>query len=154
MVDGSRGRPGAAGAQPWYVRQITLPAADQAPGLARLATREALALYQMAHVAETALLLVSELVTNSVRHASTGVALRLEITETWLRIEVHDAEPRGPQLRTPGVLDESGFGLVIVDALATKWGVYETAAGKAVWAELLRALSATWSGALASGWTP
>lgn len=139
-VNGSRGSSGAAGAQPWYVRQITLPAADRAPGVARLATREALALYQMAHLAETALLLVSELVTNSVRHANTGVALRLEITERWLRIEVHDAEPHAPRPRTPDVLDESGFGLVIVDALATQWGVYATAAGKAVWAELLTAL--------------
>jgi hypothetical protein len=34
------------------------------------------------------------------------------------------------------MLDESGFGFVIVDALADKWGVRETPAGKAVWAEL------------------
>jgi anti-sigma regulatory factor (Ser/Thr protein kinase) len=139
-VNGFRGASGAAGAQPRYVRQITLPAAGRAPGLARLAIREALALYQLAHLAEAALLLVSELVTNSIQHANTGVALRLEITETWLRIEVHDAEPRAPQPRTPDELDESGFGLVIVEALATQWGVYATAAGKAVWAELPTAL--------------
>ena len=36
----------------------------------------------------------------------------------------------------PAGLDESGFGFVIVDALATKWGVSNTATGKAVWAEL------------------
>jgi hypothetical protein len=36
----------------------------------------------------------------------------------------------------PAGLDESGFGFVLVEALAGKWGIRETATGKAVWAEL------------------
>ena len=36
----------------------------------------------------------------------------------------------------PTGFDESGFGFVLVDALAGKWGVREMATGKAVWAEL------------------
>jgi anti-sigma regulatory factor (Ser/Thr protein kinase) len=120
----------------WPSRQIVLPPADQAAGQARLATRDVLAGWQLAELADTAVLLVSELVTNSVRHACTSLALRLEIAGTSLRIEVHDQEPRKPQPRTPAGLEESGFGLVLVDALASKWGVYETATGKAVWAEL------------------
>jgi hypothetical protein len=62
--------------------------------------------------------------------------LRLENVGTWLRIEVHDADPRPPRPSTPVGLDESGFGFVLVDALAGKWGVRETTTGKAVWAEL------------------
>jgi anti-sigma regulatory factor (Ser/Thr protein kinase) len=129
--------PGAdATAGVWPSRQIVLPPADRAAGLARLATREVLAAWQLAELADTALLLVSELVTNSVRHACTSLALRLEVAGTSLRIEVRDHEPRRPQPRTPDGLEESGFGLVLVDALASKWGVYDTTTGKAVWAEL------------------
>jgi len=117
---------------------MTLPTADHAVGLARQATRGALATWRLAHLEETAVLLVSELVTNAVRHArgTDAIALELETGGTWLRIEVQDADPRWPQPRTPAGFDESGFGFVLVDALAGKWGVRETATGKAVWAEL------------------
>jgi hypothetical protein len=55
---------------------------------------------------------------------------------TWLLIEVHDADPRPPRPRRPAGLDDSGFGFVLMDAMAGEWGVHETATGKAVWAEL------------------
>lgn len=88
---------------------------------------------------ETAVLLVSELVTNAVLHARTcspTIMLRLEVALTKLRIEVTDADPRWPQPRRPIGLDESGFGFVLVEALAREWGLRVTTAGKAVWAEL------------------
>ena len=69
-----------------------------------------------------------------------GDALRLSRhgnhRESLFRLEVQDADPRWPQPRTPAWFDASGFGFVLVDALASKWGVRETATGKAVWAEL------------------
>ena len=77
--------------------------------------------------------------TNAVLHARTGGsegAVHIELDGTWLRIEVHDADLRAPEPRVPSRLDGSGFGFVIVEALADKWGVKATAAGKAVWAEL------------------
>jgi len=106
--------------------------------LARRVTHDVLTRWRLTRVEDTAVLLVSELVTNAVRHArdTHAIALDLEIGATWLRIEVQDADPRWPKPRTPGRLDESGFGLVLVDALAGNWGVRETATGKAVWAEL------------------
>jgi anti-sigma regulatory factor (Ser/Thr protein kinase) len=125
--------------KPPWVRQVTLPAAEQSPGLARQAARDALRTWQLTHLMDTAVLLISELVTNAVLHAKTDgseLELHLEVHGTWLRIEVHDADLRGPQPRTPAALDESGFGFVLVDAIADQWGVRETAAGKAVWAEL------------------
>ncbi len=118
---------------------MTLAATARAVGLARQATHEALASWRVAHVEETAALLVSELVTNAVRHAQTGgsaLVLRLETAGSWLRIEVHDADPRVPQPRTPDQLDGSGFGFVLIEALADNWGVREATIGKAVWAEL------------------
>ena len=116
-----------------------LAATAQAPGLARQATHEALAAWQVAHLEETAVLLVSELVTNTVRHADTNVSvveLRLETAGPWLRIEVHDADPNWPEPRTPDRLDGSGFGFVLIEALADKWGVRKATIGKAVWVEL------------------
>jgi serine/threonine-protein kinase RsbW len=122
---------------PWNL-QMALPTADHAVRQARQATRDALATWRLAYLEETAVLLVSELVTNAVRHArgSDAITLQLQASRTWLRIEVTDADPRWPQPRSPAEFDGSGFGLVLVDALAGKWGVRETATGKAVWAEL------------------
>lgn len=134
----ARLRPGPAeeSCRSW---QITLPVSAPSAGLARRVTREVLASWRLAHLEETAVLLVSELVGNVVRHARTGgrvLALRLEAGGTCLLIEVHDADPRPPRPRTPAGLDDSGFGFVLMDALAGTWGVHETATGKAVWAEL------------------
>lgn len=122
-----------------WSRQLPLPPSGQAPGLARQATRDALAAWRLEELTETAVLLVSELVTNAVQHASAGgsaIVLRLETAGDWLRIEVHDACPGEPAPRPRAGLEESGFGLVLVEAMADKWGVRRTVSGKAVWAEL------------------
>jgi serine/threonine-protein kinase RsbW len=121
------------------VWQVELPAAESAARLARQATRAAVAVWRLGDLTDPAVLLVSELVTNAFQHAApgaSGTVLRLEYSGSWLRIEVHDASPHGPEPRTPDWLDESGFGLMLVDALAAKWGVQQTTQGKAVWAEL------------------
>jgi anti-sigma regulatory factor (Ser/Thr protein kinase) len=130
-------RDSAQTADPCRTWRLTLPAAGQAPGLARRATGEVLISWQVAHLTESAVLIVSELVTNSVKHSDGSLlVLQLQTTGTRLRIEVHDADPRWPQPCTPAELDESGFGLVLVNALADRWGVCESATGKAVWVEL------------------
>jgi anti-sigma regulatory factor (Ser/Thr protein kinase) len=116
-----------------------LPAAAQAAGQARQRTREALTSWELGQMEEPAVLLVSELVGNAVRHArpgASGLQLRLAATRRCLRIEVTDADPRPPQPRAPAGMDESGFGFVLVDALATNWGVDHAAVGKTVWIEL------------------
>jgi len=117
---------------------MTLPAASHSVRLARHATRIKLAAWRLDRVEENAVLIVSELVTNAVRHAegTDAIALDLQAERTWLRIEVQDTDQNWPQPRVPDHSDESGFGFVLVDALACRWGVRETATGKAVWAEL------------------
>ncbi len=101
---------------------VTLPATGRAAGLARQVTRDALAVWQVAHLEETAVLLVSELVTNVVRHARSralAMALRLEPEGASLLIEVHDTDPHEPRHRARrSTLDESGFGFVLIEALA------------------------------------
>jgi anti-sigma regulatory factor (Ser/Thr protein kinase) len=117
---------------------MTLPAVSHSVRLSRYATRAVLTAWQLAHLDEAASLLVSELVTNAVRHARgiDVVTVNLHAGRTWLRIEVQDTDRHWPQPRIPGRYDESGFGFILVDALASNWGVRETEAGKAVWAEL------------------
>ena len=107
--------------------------------------KRTLAYWGLREVTDDAVLLVSELVANAVCHArhdldgqAGGPALVLSLTcaGSTLRIEVRDIDPRPPQPRVPDSLDESGFGFVIVDTMASSWGVYQAEPGKAVWAEL------------------
>ncbi|MGE7435450.1 ATP-binding protein [Kitasatospora sp. NPDC001175] len=108
---------------------------------ARQLLRELLADVEDGHLyAETGELLVSELVTNAVRHGRVPGRLlwvRLELRVGLLRVEVHDASSDRPTARTPGVEDESGRGLWLVEQLSVRWGWHPRSGGvgKAVWAE-------------------
>jgi len=117
--------------------RLALPPDVPAVRLARRATRDALVLWQLEHLEEDAVLLVSELVTNAVRHAMDTGAIGLELTSsrTWLRLEVQDGDPHWRQQNSLDDCDESGYGFVLVDSLADRCGVRRASAGKAVWAE-------------------
>ncbi|MFI9615577.1 sodium/proline symporter PutP [Streptomyces sp. NPDC052023] len=79
-------------------------------------------------------LIVSELVTNAVRHAAGPVCLRL-IRDRGLICEVSDASSTSPRLRHARTTDEGGRGLLIVAQLAHRWGTRYTPTGKIIWAE-------------------
>jgi len=84
-------------------------------------------------------LLTSEVVSNAVRHAnldpSQEIVLRI-VSDGYVRVEVADpGPPFEAQRRGPGS-GSSGWGLFLVDALATSWGVEPEGAGKKVWFEL------------------
>jgi serine/threonine-protein kinase RsbW len=104
--------------------QVTLPACGQPVRLARQVTREVLTAWRLAHVEETAVPLVSELVTNAARDAtsSDAITLELQVVQTWLRIQAYRSRPGLVAPRTPGEFDESGLGFALVDCLAGKWG--------------------------------
>ncbi|MGR3935552.1 ATP-binding protein [Streptomyces sp. BRA346] len=91
-------------------------------------------------LADDAALIVSELAGNAVRHGHVPGRLfrvHLTLTKTSLRIAV--ADPRGerlPRPRQPSPDDRHGRGLLIVRALADRWGVRERTVGKEIWAEL------------------
>jgi anti-sigma regulatory factor (Ser/Thr protein kinase) len=87
-------------------------------------------------------LLVSEIVTNSVRHAGlddgSRISLHIEASPELVRVEVTDPGPgfvpRVPELR---ISQDSGWGLYLVDELADRWGV-DAGDGTRVWFEIDR----------------
>ncbi|WP_256256265.1 ATP-binding protein [Streptomyces sp. MUSC 14] len=87
---------------------------------------------------ETLTLIAAELVANAVRHGHVpgrDFHLRLTGAGTTLRLEVSDTRTeRLPELRAPQ--GEGGRGLLLVEALADKWGVTPRQPGKSVWAEV------------------
>ncbi|MFJ2111457.1 MULTISPECIES: ATP-binding protein [unclassified Streptomyces] len=89
---------------------------------------------------DTAALLLSELVTNALRHGSPPgreIGVSLHRADGTLRLEVEDAGDFLPRPRTPGPDDECGRGLALVDALADDWGVApRRGPGKRVWVML------------------
>jgi anti-sigma regulatory factor (Ser/Thr protein kinase) len=91
-------------------------------------------------VLEDAVLLVSELVTNSTRHASTprdtGIRVRGVVDDQVVRLHVLDRGRRGTvAIREPGEDGLGGFGLRLVASLAADWGV-RRGLGTEVWFEL------------------
>ncbi|WP_406195117.1 SpoIIE family protein phosphatase [Streptomyces sp. NBC_01017] len=105
-------------------------------GRARALVREQLHGWGLSRLTDSAELLVSELVTNAVRHShSRPVELRLVRGETLL-CEVDDDDHELPTLLHAGPDDETGRGLRVVSVLARAWGTSRTSAGKAVWFEL------------------
>ena len=78
----------------------------------------------LSSLAESAKLLISELVTNALRHgASTEIGIRLLITTDGVVIEVDDGSPGRPYVRMADPEEESGRGLFLVDFVAENWGV-------------------------------
>ncbi|WP_105967632.1 PAS domain S-box protein [Streptomyces geranii] len=94
---------------------------------------KALVTWGCAAVAEDALLLLSEILTNAVLHAEGPIGLRLSRTDSDLTVEVTDHSPQLPQPRLAGTDEESGRGLLLVRALADNWGVRPTDEGKTTW---------------------
>jgi serine/threonine-protein kinase RsbW len=87
---------------------------------------------------EDVLLVISELVTNAVRHAGAGAGESIDVAVTnrgrAIRIEVADGEPDAP----PRMRDDDapgGMGLVVVSGLCEDWGTEQQEGRKTVWAE-------------------
>jgi PAS domain S-box-containing protein len=110
--------------------------------VARAFVRDTLHGWGFADVVDDAVVLTSELVTNAVVHAGTAADVRCLRYETAVRVEVADHYPerevplqgRGRPHRDPD--HEGGRGLLLCAALASRWGVEYTAAGKHVWFQL------------------
>ncbi|WP_329032954.1 SpoIIE family protein phosphatase [Streptomyces sp. NBC_01725] len=79
-------------------------------------------------------MVVSELVTNVIRHASGNPTVRL-IRDRYLTVEVSDNATTAPHLRHARAQDEDGRGLLIIASLARRWGTRYTPDGKTIWVE-------------------
>ncbi|MGW8064897.1 ATP-binding protein [Streptomyces ziwulingensis] len=97
-------------------------------------------------LAETLVLLVSELVTNAVVHTGCSAVLRLVLPVpvgegaegATVRLEVDDASDRAPVPRCVDGEATGGRGLALVDGLADRWGWSREGTGKRIWCELDR----------------
>lgn len=93
-------------------------------------------------VAETLILLVSELVTNAVVHTGRPAVLWLSVVGSavgaTLRLEVADRSDSAPVPRRPDDDATGGRGLALVDGLADRWGWHREGVGKRIWCELDR----------------
>ncbi|MFE3167941.1 ATP-binding protein [Streptomyces sp. NPDC059224] len=88
-------------------------------------------------VVHTAKVVISELVTNAVRHAGADpVSLTVRLDEAALRIEVCDVCPVLPRTGLPDPYSESGRGLFLVAVLTDRYGAEPTEVGKRCWAEI------------------
>jgi anti-sigma regulatory factor (Ser/Thr protein kinase) len=118
-----------------HVAEWLLDADPREVGRARRLVRDRLLEWCLPQAVETAQLLVSEVVSNAVRHAgSDRIGLRVVRTDALL-FEVTDDEPALPAMLDPGPLDESGRGLRVVSRLAREWGASATGHRKTVWFE-------------------
>ncbi|MFE2230073.1 ATP-binding protein [Streptomyces kronopolitis] len=94
-------------------------------------------------VAETLILLISELVTNAVVHTGASAVLRMCFSGAGavvatVRVEVADASGRPPRQRHAEGDDTNGRGLELVDGLADRWGWQQEGTGKRIWCEVDR----------------
>ncbi|MFD9204699.1 sodium/proline symporter PutP [Streptomyces sioyaensis] len=111
-----------------------LPSEPAAVANARSLAGRQLAEWGMDELTFTTELIVSELVTNAIRHATGPVSLRL-IRDRGLICEISDASSTSPRLRHARTTDEGGRGLLIVAQLARRWGTRYTMTGKIIWTE-------------------
>ncbi|MFG6200731.1 ATP-binding protein [Nonomuraea sp. JJY05] len=103
---------------------------------ARHAARVQLAEWGLQQACDFAELLISELVTNAVRHARGLVRISLSAADGLLRCEVEDSSPVPPSPRAAARDDEGSRGLLLVEVLSSGWGSIPTGRGKLVWFEV------------------
>jgi hypothetical protein len=124
------------------VRQVSLPNFSGASVIARSAAANACRDWELPDLAPNAGLIAGELVLNSVEHARCAPQMTLTLHNTEITISVRDSlrcAPPRPQLRCVG--QSGGWGLFMVTALATGWGVIVHEDGKTVWVKLARSTS-------------
>jgi len=118
--------------------RTTLNPHPMSAGAARRFVRDVLMSRQVPdRVVDTVELLTSEVVTNAIIHGRSGPQLAVEVDGDIVRVAVRDLSPELPVRRLGHLDDVSGRGVVIVEELASAWGVdREQGGAKRVWFEV------------------
>ncbi|MFJ8128983.1 ATP-binding SpoIIE family protein phosphatase [Streptomyces hydrogenans] len=119
---------------PGHVATLDLPSDPAAVSGARRFAADTLGSWGLDDLSFTTELIVSELVTNAIRHGKPPVQLRL-VLDAALTCEVFDANSTAPHMRRARTFDEGGRGLLLVAQLAARWGTRHGREGKTIWAE-------------------
>ena len=108
-----------------------LPAGPQTPSEARWFLREALKDHDVTVDVAAAALLTGELASNAARHGGEPIEMSVNFEDDGLRVSVHDRgsgfDPSDEAIR------RGGWGVRLVDALASDWGVERDEEGTQVW---------------------
>ncbi|MBK5305359.1 MAG: ATP-binding protein [Frankiaceae bacterium] len=118
--------------------KIELDSGARSPARARAAAAEVVADLHLEPMGDDLALVVSELVTNAVRHAKPPVCLEIQADDERVTVAVADGSPGRPVAREPTEDAEGGRGLALVHLLAAETGVRPNPPGKTVWAALTR----------------
>ncbi|MGW0832577.1 ATP-binding protein [Streptomyces prunicolor] len=136
---------------PLLAASLRLTAVSTAVGHSRMFVRHTLDRWQLTEEAGNATLIMSELVTNAIKASGLTdpdpkpwqikdehvIGVQLQVVHGRLFTEVWDRTPETPVRQNPGFNATSGRGLLLVESVADKWGVYRPhVGGKVVWAEL------------------
>lgn len=116
--------------------EVRLPPQPASVAAARAQVRTLLAGSDREDLTESAVLLVSEIVTNALLHAGTEIGLSGRLHDRGLRIDVRDGSSHLPSRRRYATTSGTGRGLLMVEALVDDWGVNRNRHGKTVWFEL------------------
>lgn len=113
-----------------------LPYSMESPARARRFVTNMLSHWGFGRLVPDAALVVTELSTNAILHGKGDFIVTLSCHPGAVRIDVEDSSDTQPARATRGQGSINGRGLVLVDAIATSWGVKSIGRGKVVWAEL------------------
>lgn len=114
--------------------RVALPDDATAPLVARRALRQLLRGWRLPGLVEPVALVVSELVTNALRHGGKPIRLTVRRSRHKLSVGVFDSSPVAARRREARSSDESGRGMAIVETVASDTGTRPADPGKVVWA--------------------
>lgn len=115
---------------------MSYPAVPQSATQARHDVGLILSAWSLEPLRDTAELVMTELVANAVRHAEGRIEVTVLRMDSGVEIAVSDTCVTYPHLREATPADESGRGLLLVEAFASAWGTDRLQGGKRVWAQL------------------
>lgn len=118
--------------------RVDLRSARDSPAQARAIVAACTERLGLQDVRDDVTLVVSEMVTNAVRHAGPPVALEIQSERDAVLIAVNDGSPDRPLARVADADAEGGRGLLLIDLLCAEHGVRPDPPGKTVWAALRR----------------